>query len=238
MEMRTASRNDFLVNTAKRGGGAVYIQDNAGVSVLNNLFVGNKADSEDSPPIPAYGGALWVQDSTANIINNTFAENMAVTYGGAVYVARVSGYLQTIVNLVNDLFWENTANDITGRSVYVYNSPTCSLGYCNAKNAARSDPDGNSDYFYYSQGVSVDASSCLYKVPLFVDGSYRLRFDPTNSLVSPCIDKGLNPDQTSFELLLKVDRDGSHRPIDIQHMLAPNAGDNAFADIGAYEVQQ
>ena len=64
----------------------------------------------------------------------------------------------------------------------------------------------------------------------YLNGDYHLQGS------SPCIDKGLNPDQTGYAQALSADRDGNARPVDMSGVT--NYGPSAYADPGAYERQQ
>ena len=123
--------NTFERNVGNPGG-AIRLQNVTDAAVNNNLFVHNRAIGEGD----LGGGAIYSQDSSATIANNTFVENCVGTltedgsfpapgsniwadvilaaYGGAVHV-RKPGSTTRRVTLVNNIFYDNQA--LTGDSV-------------------------------------------------------------------------------------------------------------------------
>ncbi len=116
--------NRFLHNTEDYGGGFLG-QYSYNLKFTNNVFIGNDAIE---------GGAIRIRhEGSSNvyrpqIINNTFFNNSASNYGGAIsYAATENGSSPVVINCI---FWENSASPAGGKdidnwssdTVFVYNS--------------------------------------------------------------------------------------------------------------------
>jgi predicted outer membrane repeat protein len=93
-------------------GGAIYI--NGYLKIYDSTFKSNTAAT-------SYGGAIYVNQGTAEICDSTFESNQAY-YGGAI--SDTSG---ANVEIHGSTFESNTANK--GGAVYVYHEQLPSLGY-------------------------------------------------------------------------------------------------------------
>jgi len=67
----------FYRNNATNHGGGLYLQNcNNGVVVVNVLFAKNGVDADGN--LTQNGGAIYMNNSTVEVINNTIADNQAV----------------------------------------------------------------------------------------------------------------------------------------------------------------
>lgn len=192
--------NRFLYNSVGYGGG--FNEVNCyNLKLTNNAFIGNDAQE---------GGAIRIyNDGSSNeyrpqIINNTFFNNSANGYGGAIsYVGGVVGCSPVIMNCI---FWENSAPPGGGQDIDNWSNDTV--------------------FVYYSD---ID-TSLIASGPW--QGGFNIFADPELeedgihlSEGSPCINLGVN----SFEMNGTTyscpdhDIDGDPRPL------------NEQADIGADE---
>lgn len=109
--------SSFLKNVAAFGGGALSVYGSAtaaiNLDILNSLFYGNEAKGTTATWA---GGAVFLREnSSAQIINNTFYANKAVNAGGAVYQANNDGNLNGNSGVIksaiyNSIFYGNTAS--------------------------------------------------------------------------------------------------------------------------------
>ena len=74
-----------------------------------------------------YGGALYSAASTINIINCTFNANYADYYGGGIF------FWNTICELSNCIFWDNTAPQDAGPEIAIQGGSIVSINYCDIK---------------------------------------------------------------------------------------------------------
>ncbi len=99
--------NVFDSNVADASGGAVYLDDDAvETTIENNTFIANQADGVD-------GGALAfgsVSD-TLYIFSNTFTQNLAPAARGGVSISIVSIVADTIVAIGNSTFLEQDTDN-------------------------------------------------------------------------------------------------------------------------------
>ena len=79
-------------------GGAVYIRDNATVTIDSSEFVNNQSQSN--------GGALYIWESTVTLANNTFTNNSTLYAGGAIRTVSAQSVLVT-----DNTFVDNTASE-------------------------------------------------------------------------------------------------------------------------------
>ncbi len=87
----------FINNTARYGGGAIYVGAGVSNSVINSTFENNAASA-------ASGGAIYVGAGVSNsVINSTFENNAASANGGAIYWRMVSD------SVINSTFKNNSA---------------------------------------------------------------------------------------------------------------------------------
>ncbi len=162
------TNNTFSENFAGNGGGVFAV----GISTFkNNVFNNNIANWWG-------GGAFIVGPST--FTNNTFSENSA-DIGGGLFLNLSDS--ESNLYVYNNIFWENSADDILVSSQYssneinIYNNDFS----CN-------DFDGNINCLKVEGGIFNHANN-INKDPLFVDpdnGDFHLQPD------SPCINKGDN----------------------------------------------
>ncbi len=132
-------------NKAMRGG-AVYIDNGAGLTANNNCFLNNQAIDVTGPD---GGGAIWIGAASTNINDCKFENNSAnigtSKYGGGIYVN--SGFSSGNLLVNRCAFINNLAN--RGAGIYVDNvnvNILNSLFYGNAASGASS----------FGGGVAVD----------------------------------------------------------------------------------
>ena len=114
--------NRFLNNSVPYGGGITGV-NSYNLQLTNNVFIGNEASEGGAIRIIHQGSSIGYRPQ---IINNTFFDNSALGYGGAIsYIGEDIGSSPVIINCI---FWENSAptgKDIdnwSGDSIFVYNS--------------------------------------------------------------------------------------------------------------------
>ncbi|HEX5035650.1 MAG TPA: choice-of-anchor Q domain-containing protein [bacterium] len=104
----TAVGNRFLTNHAgvSGGGGFEILSSSGGLVFADNVAAENLVDDVSPGPGPKAGGvfALLFGGDTADIVNNTFYDNVSVGVGGVLAEAGPGGAL----NLYNNLFSQNT----------------------------------------------------------------------------------------------------------------------------------
>ncbi len=127
--------NTFLGNAADHPGGAVFVQDLAGVlsttnvTLTNNVFVGNTSGPNSGDtysgggPLTFNGGAVFVSlaAGVATVSGNTFQENRAAQNGGALCVSApritiadnlVAGNAQTDAGFQGGGLWIDASSNL------------------------------------------------------------------------------------------------------------------------------
>lgn len=181
------NNNVFDSDSSSTNGGAVYLSNISDAVIKRNVFWNNQSLAD--------GGAVYcttfVHLDRTKFTNNTYYQNTANHWGGAVY-----GSANSAFDIKNSIFWNNLALDSETRHVYM---PTDSItvGYCD---------------------LSIDILSLDYDTtniddnPLFMDevaGDFNLR------LSSPCIQAGdpdsvyNDPDDTRTDIGAKYYPQGS-----------------------------
>jgi len=228
--------NSTFLNNSASGGGAIYLRDGASPVIRNSKFINNEALGS------ADGGAIYFEwQSTAQVINNLFANNTAGSRGGAMVISNSD------IVLTNNTIVNNTAAS-GGGAIWFHNSDgsdisilkNCIIYGNTAVNGSQfsldsgADPDiyycdieGGSAGFYggpyggtYTDNINSD--------PVFNDPNAGVgnqsdawSSDWTLQPTSPCINAGL-ADTSGLHLPLH-DINGSQRII------------NNIIDMGAYE---
>ena len=144
IENNIATGNDNL------GGGAIFTQQIATLSVTNTSFRNNKAESTSS------GGAIFISHSTATltITDSEFIANHANgqenTGGGAIYMAGTSNYERKgTLTISNTLFEDNTAGT-NGGAVY---ARATTINIANSVLLNNKDANGLAVYGYKTEQV-------------------------------------------------------------------------------------
>ena len=161
----------ILENTAEQGAG-IYITNSIAtlknISINDNLavedeFCSANEDEEEEGDSCGVGGAIYVSESTTNIINGTLSNNSAETYAGGAYFKNAEGVL------INDIIWGNNSDAIISNnsSIQVYYS-NIEGGWENIDAVGENTGNINTD-------------------PLFNNSENR---DYTLQEDSPCIDSG------------------------------------------------
>ena len=143
--------NNIANGNNNLGGGAIFAQQLAGLTITNTTFKGNEALSTSS------GGAIFISHTTADltIADSEFVQNHANgqegTGGGAIYMAGTSNYERKgKLTITNTLFEENTA-DANGAAIY---ARATTVSVSNSVIFANKDPSGYAVYGYKTEQVS------------------------------------------------------------------------------------
>lgn len=94
--------NSYFKNNVAKYGGAVFLGQ--GGNIDNCIFEYNMAKSNDDT---GYGGAVFFYNGTGNITNSEFYNNIALDYGGAVYLS----FTTRDIIMDNCTFANNTAKN-------------------------------------------------------------------------------------------------------------------------------
>jgi len=103
-------------------GGAVFITDSTGSTVINTLFIDNRSDLDDEDTYTE-GGGLDIHGSNSLVINCTFINNSAGSSGGALSIVLGTGN-----QIINCTFTNNSA--LLGGAIR-FSSVTVVLEWCN-----------------------------------------------------------------------------------------------------------
>lgn len=110
--------NNVANGNENNGGGAIFAQQIAGMTIDNTTFKDNKALTTSS------GGAIFISHSEADmkITNSEFIANHANgqdgTGGGAIYMVGTSNYERKGKLTVSDTLFENNTADANGGAIY------------------------------------------------------------------------------------------------------------------------
>ena len=110
--------NNVANGNENNGGGAIFAQQIAGMTIDNTTFKDNKALTTSS------GGAIFISHSEAEmkITNSEFIANHANgqdgTGGGAIYMVGTSNYERKGKLTVSDTLFENNTADANGGAIY------------------------------------------------------------------------------------------------------------------------
>jgi parallel beta-helix repeat protein len=120
-----AQGNDVLENIGSTGvivnaanGGGVYVRGGGGVSFVDNVIRGNIAATAS---VPAYGGGMYVYDSTVNLDGDEITGNTAQLPMVAGYGGGFSANYTSTVTMVGVDIWGNAA--IFGAGAHFDSSP-------------------------------------------------------------------------------------------------------------------
>ncbi|MCK4662323.1 MAG: cadherin domain-containing protein [Bacteroidales bacterium] len=226
--------NSSFFNNSSSGGGAIYLRAGASPVIKNCRFINNESLGS------TFGGAITVEGgSTAKIINNLFANNIAGDGGAVGLFSAIEFVNNSVVNnsattngggiyisgtntstFKNCIFYGNSG--INGNQIYLRDDDT-------DPDFANCDIEGGSAAFYvYTGSYTGTLTNCIDSDPQFTNPSSGVgnQADAFSSVwtlkdVSPCINTG-TADTTGLNLPL-VDIIGIPRVI------------NDIIDMGAYE---
>jgi len=181
--------NRFLYNHGVYGGGFTEV-NSYNLKLTNNVFSGNDA---------AEGGAIRIYHQGSSneyrpqIINNTFFDNSASGFGGAIsYFGEAIGSAPVIMNCI---FWENSAPTGGGRDIDNWSNDTIFVYYSDI------------DYFLIA-GQWLGGYNFYANPELEEDGIHLWES-------SPCIDTGIDSLKINgtFYYCPDHDIDGDPRPL-------------------------
>ncbi len=127
-------------------GGAIYLENSSTLQLNNSILQGNSARS---------GGALYSDDATLTLTNDTFSLNSAINVGGAIFNS-VGGTL----TLNNGLFTTNSAN-ISGGAIQNFGTLTVAGVEFLNNNVGTASVPGQGGAIYNEDGT-VAISSVLF----------------------------------------------------------------------------
>jgi len=145
IENNTATGNDNL------GGGAIFAQQLAGMTIDNTTFKDNKALTTSS------GGAIFISHSEAEvkITNSEFIANHANgqdgTGGGAIYMTGTSNYERKGKLTISDTLFENNTADANGGAIY---SRSTTVNVVKSVFINNNDENGIAVYGYQTEQIS------------------------------------------------------------------------------------
>ena len=217
----------FRKNESALGGAIAFLFSfgNALPSVTNSVFAGNTAES---------GGAIYIDNTTAQISNCTIVGNVASGSGGGIRVEESES-----VKIRNSIIWENIDDAGEGENSQVSSDNqsstaidySCILGWTGALG-------GNGNIGLPPLFIDADGPDDIYGTE---DDDVRLQSG------SPCIDAGNNwgvpVDVNDYDEdgitneLFPVDLDGNPRFNADENDFDPGCGVPVVVDMGAYEYQ-
>lgn len=166
----------FDGNSSSGDGGAVAAYNGSSTEYLNCIFANNSG---------VYGGAFYLQEAAAELMNCTLAENSSVV---SMY-ACINNYGST-TSLVNCIIFGHTGS----MPVRHLGSGSLQTDYCS--------------YDLSSCPANVVCSNCFFNQdPQFISGTYFLNSG------SPCIDQGTG-DSATYPALPDFDYENEPRPYD------------------------
>ncbi len=184
----------FIGNAADFGGGGLLITPSDCQVMFDTVELVNNTFGQNTAYM--YGGALFLTDARELILtNNTIVNNTGYYGGGGIFLGSV-GSLATPSKLYNNIFWNNEGSDVndnTGMEIF-----------------------HNLFQSMEPTDTPIDASNLKNIDPLFhnmTGGDYHL------SSNSPCIDAGEN----NAPGILVADQEGQPRIV------------NSIVDMGVYE---
>jgi PKD repeat protein len=229
----SVSDSSFIGNKSYMGG-AIYAYNS--VTLINNIFNGNRVTTPPGSAGGGYGGAL-VLTGPSTLINNTITNNAATENTGGVIASVAPG---ESVQIANTILWGNTVSKyiapgddpIPLSRIQLSRSGNVSVSYGILEGLYEpipgEDPVNPDDF----PGV-LDAN------PLFVDpvgpDGYQGNEDDDLHLGagSPAIDSG---DNSAVAIGVTTDIDGDQRFQDDTATVDTGNGTAPIVDMGAYEV--
>jgi len=207
-----AVSEQFMLSAQGGKGGAIYIQ-NSSPLISSCILAGNSALQGNGSY--GIGGAIYALNSQSLIINNTVADNYSPNGGGIYCFESEEISQQNNLSFVNNILWNNTADDILYGYQMRIDGSTLNINLLNnnIQGGLASITIGEVDFNgTFTNNINLN--------PNFLPniGDYRLQES------SPCIDAGI-PSGSGFNF--------SHDDIACNPRIS-----NQIVDIGAYEFQQ
>lgn len=190
--------------TGEIGDGGAILTTSGSPVIVSSVFYDNSAPS---------GGAVSNRNTTCNIINSTFVNNIAdpvAGYGGAIY-----NQTQSLVKITNSIIWDNSAS---GNGDQIYND----LAEATISN---SNIMGSFDNSVWNSEIGENDGDNIEVYPSFYDAgsnNFSLNSD------SDCIDKGDNTEYETGGLVYSFQEDVDQKPRIV----------NDKVDMGAWEFQE
>jgi len=145
-------QNSFSSNAAtSRGGGALFIQEDARVEINDVIWTDNNAAAED-----ACGGAIWKEGSVELEINGgSFSGNNSSSAGGAIHIVEGTVTMNGVKTITS-----NTAKN--GGCISVAGSSTLNLNNCTFNNNKNSTGSARGAAVYAKNSSSIHANGCTF----------------------------------------------------------------------------
>ncbi len=213
--------NIFIQNSSGIHAGGTYAEGYSGdIRFTDNVFAANSAGEEG-------GGASFVTTiGTVTLTNNTLTANLAGTFGGGVDVS--VNYSVAVVNLYNNIVWNNEAFFVDGEDIYVSDGTGAITG------AEVNLYNNDFIQFYSTCEADLACTPSVKKKNNFINANpafFNISDpDPRNWDLqlaggSPCVDTGYN-EATDLPV---TDLAGNNRRID------GDQDKKVVVDMGAYE---